>query len=104
MDEVSVNERMTMPTRLVLSVFLENPGRELHGYEIARLTGPPVATIYSVLERQAERGRLTARIEDRGETGTMRPLRKYYRLTAEGEALARRVRVPVPGIPDRRGS
>lgn len=95
---------MTPQTRLVLSAFLENPARELHGYGIARLTGLHVATSYSVLERQAERGRLTVRIEDRGETGTMRPLRRYYRLTAEGEALARRVRVPVPGAPDRRGS
>ncbi len=85
-----------MQTRLVLSVFLENPGRELHGYEIARLTGLPVATPYSVLERQEERGRVTMRLERQEEAGSARPPRKYYRLTGEGEALAKQVRVSLP--------
>jgi DNA-binding PadR family transcriptional regulator len=83
---------------------LENPDRELHGYEIGRLTGLPVATPYLILERQRERGRLTMRMEEADELETPHPLRKYYRLTREGEEFAKQVRIPLPEISNRRES
>lgn len=80
--------RMTVPTRLVLTAFLEAPDGELYGKQISQLTGVSSGTLYPVLRRQVDRGRLVMRMEKQQESPGGRPLRKYYQLTPEGRTLA----------------
>jgi DNA-binding PadR family transcriptional regulator len=96
----TANSRMTTSTCSVLAAFLRSPGAELYGKQIMQLTGISSGTLYPILRRQVERGCLTLRLEGREESNGDRPLRKYYRLTSEGEELARRVRLVLPELLD----
>jgi DNA-binding PadR family transcriptional regulator len=93
---------MTIPTQLVLGVFLTDPEREFYGYELSESAGLPTGTIHPILARLEGLGWLESRWEvvDPAEAG--RPVRRYYRLTAEGAGAARdglaRARRPRYGV------
>lgn len=100
-EENSAPERITHPTALVMSAFLENPDAELYGFEISSLTGLQPGTMYPILKRQTARGRLAERLETGDARESGRPLRRYYRLTAEGVDFAGRIQIKLPSFRDR---
>lgn len=94
---MSGKERIARPTCLVMSVFLEHPEKEdLYGWEIAADAGLQHGTVYPILKRQTERGRLEHRRENVDPKKAARPARSYYRLTEEGRAFAMSIRIPLP--------
>ena len=66
---------------------------ELHGYDLSRETRLKSGTLYPQLMRLAERGWVEARWAEPAQPG--RPARHMYRLTAEGQAIARDAVAPV---------
>lgn len=62
----------------VADLFLTEPGRARHAYEVADATGVPLCTVYCVLKRMA-----TVRWMTRGREAGQ--LRLMYRLTTVGE-------------------
>lgn len=97
--------RLTIPTRLVLEVLLEEPAGERYGFEIGQAAGLPSGTVHPILARLEAAGWLTSWWEDVDPSQAGRPARRYYRLTADGvpaaqEAVARARRpAPRPGRP-----
>lgn len=62
-------------------------GGYVYGTEIMDRTGLPSGTVYPTLSRMDERGFLRSRWEEREQADAeRRPRRRYYRLTASGEA------------------
>lgn len=94
-DTAESPERITHPTKVVMSVLLEGGG-EMYGFEISELTGIQPGTLYPILNRQTERGRLAERWEEGDARRSGRPLRRYFRLTDEGAAFAKEIAVPLP--------
>lgn len=83
--------RMTLQTRLVLSVLLDDPRRERYGLELCELLGLASGTIYPILSRLEQAGWLLSSWEDptvHEESG--RPRRRLYRLTDDGAVQAGR--------------
>jgi DNA-binding PadR family transcriptional regulator len=80
---------MTTPRVLALRAFLDEPGRERYGLELAVDAGLEPGTIYPILVAFEGAGWLASREErvDVHEAG--RPRRRYYRLTAAGATAAR---------------
>lgn len=77
-------ERMTIPTRLVLSGLLN--GGEQYGLELAKRTGLRRSTVYAALDRLETEGLVTSRrAEDERNPG--RP-RHYWQLTGDGQPIA----------------
>jgi len=76
---------MTYQTALVLEALAA--GRH-HGFDIMDATGLPSGTVYPIL-RRLDRERLVAsRWEKQADAQrAQRPPRRYYRLTADGEAM-----------------
>ena len=73
-----------------------------HGADIMTATGHGGGTVYKVLRRLELRGHIAGHWEDaRVAERERRPRRRYYRLTAEGEAELRRAisRVNAPASP-----
>jgi PadR family transcriptional regulator PadR len=89
--------RMTLPTQLVIQIFLEDPKRELYGLEIGNEAGLPSGTVHPILARFEGLGWAESRWEEIEPRLQGRPPRRYYKLTASGEqntrdALARAYR------------
>lgn len=86
-----VSERIRITTNVaqVLAVLLDDPQVERYGLEIMRATGQPSGTLYPILNRLQEVGWVSAGWEDIDPSVEGRPARRYYRLTAEGVAVAR---------------
>lgn len=82
-----MSRRPSPQTLVVLEALIREAGGWRHGYDIARETGLRSGTLYPVLMRLAERGMVEARWDDSVEPG--RPRRHLYRITADGETLAR---------------
>ena len=78
-------------TRAVLSELLSDPGAGRYGYELAKATGLASGTLYPILMRLEQRGRLEAHWE----FSESRP-RHVYRLTAEGLTVAQACRAAGP--------
>lgn len=79
--------RLTYATALVL-LAIDRGHR--YGFDIMDATGLPDGTIYPALRRLEDRGLLAASWEAEGEARReSRPARRYYALTAAGEALLR---------------
>lgn len=80
---------MTLPVQAVLQAMLKRPGEELYGFELARASGLASGTIYPIVTRLIDAGWLTACWEA-PEAGQQegRPPRRYFRLTAQGQARA----------------
>ena len=67
-----------------------DPDREWYGYDLKFETGIPSGVLYPILNRAAERGLLTSRVERINPVDERRPPRRYYRLTVAGRAFAER--------------
>ncbi|MFC9268978.1 PadR family transcriptional regulator [Streptomyces zhihengii] len=74
--------RMTMTTRMVLQA-LHAAGQPLYGLEIAQATGLGTGTVYPILHRLEQHGRVHATDETSPHPG--RPPRRYYQPTLRGE-------------------
>jgi PadR family transcriptional regulator, regulatory protein PadR len=74
-------------TQLVFQAFLDSPGDETYGFELAQATGLPSGTIYPILGRLADEGLVKSRWEE-VETKAQRRRRRYYELTGEGRRAA----------------
>lgn len=74
-------------TRLVFQAFLDAPGEETYGFELAELTGLASGTIYPILRRLEDDGFIVTRWET-VKTDSQRRRRRYYRLTGQGYRAA----------------
>jgi len=71
--------KLTRAKNTILEVFLTNPGREYHAYEVFMLTELSTGTVYPTLEELANAGLLISRdVPDHETDGA--PRRKYYRI------------------------
>lgn len=92
--------KMTLQTKLVLQLALQDPGREWYGLQMIEATGLAAGTIYPIIARLEQYGLLESRWEDPAEhEAAGRPRRRYYRFTSDG---AERARLAL--APDRRPS
>ncbi|HWB69042.1 MAG TPA: PadR family transcriptional regulator [Solirubrobacterales bacterium] len=97
--------RPSTATRLVFQAFLDAPGEETYGFELARATGLPSGTIYPILRRLEGEELIESRWAE-VETETQRRRRRYYALSAEGRRVAhaetveqrRALRLLAPGL------
>ena len=80
--------RMTLQVKLVLLALAEDREQERYGLEIIDATGLPPGTIYPILARLERAGWLDSEWETVDEHLAGRPRRRYYRLTADGAAVA----------------
>jgi DNA-binding PadR family transcriptional regulator len=80
------NRHPSPQTQKLLAALLAQRVRWQHGYELCELTGLSSGTLYPILMRLSDRGMLESRWEPSEHEG--RPLRKLYRLNAEGAAYA----------------
>lgn len=70
-----------------------------YGFDIMDRSGLPDGTVYPALRRLEEAGMLEAEWEPEGHAQAEgRPPRRYYQLTASGEALLERARARFPGL------
>ena len=74
----------------ILRAFIENAPEDLTGADLIRQTGLMSGTVYPVLLRFEEQGLLRSKWEREDPSSLGRPRRRLYRLTAEGQKLARR--------------
>ena len=81
--------RMTLQTQAVLKVMLDAPDEEHYGLELADAAGLKTGTLYPILARLEQAGWLTSEWEDIDESAEGRRRRRYYRLTSDGDELAR---------------
>lgn len=79
---------MTIPTQLVLQVFLEEASRERYGSDVGAQAGLPSGTVHPILARLEGVGWLESRWEDIDPRVAGRPARRYYRLTESGALAA----------------
>jgi PadR family transcriptional regulator, regulatory protein PadR len=77
--------KLTYPTTLVLQALAHGVR---HGFDIIDATGLPSGTVYPILRRLEREALVSARWEDAAIAhGEQRPPRRYYELTAAGEAV-----------------
>ena len=79
---------MTLATKRVLAVLLDDPG-PLYGLEICTKADLPSGTIHPILARLEKAGWLESEWEPADPHEQGRPRRRYYRLTDEGTQIAR---------------
>lgn len=86
--------RMTTTVRQVLTALLQvwddDPAAALYGLEITARTELLPGTTYPILQRFLDHGWLTDEWEDVDPHKAARPRRRYYRLTDDGAAAARK--------------
>ena len=86
---------MTLQTKMVLRLALQDPGREWYGLQMIEASGLPAGTIYPIIARLERYGWLESRWEDPAEhEAAGRPRRRYYRFTSDGADRARAAVVP----------
>jgi DNA-binding PadR family transcriptional regulator len=81
--------RITLAVAQVLSEFLDDVTTPRYGYELMQRTGFDSGKIYPILARLERAGWLVRRSEEVDPTKVGRPVRRHYRLTAEGASAAR---------------
>ena len=91
---VKAPQRITVSTQLVLEALLADPGSERYGAEIGQLADLASGTVHPILARLEGYGWLESRWEDLDPRSAGRPARRYYRLTSDGAASARRLLAP----------
>jgi PadR family transcriptional regulator PadR len=84
---MTLGRKFSEQTLALLAVFIEQPRKWRHGYDLSRDTGLKSGTLYPILMRLCDRGLLQSKWEAPSEPG--RPPRHIYRLTAAGGALAK---------------
>jgi DNA-binding PadR family transcriptional regulator len=103
---------LTLQTQAVLSALVQDVANPHYGLEIGREIGLPSGTIYPILARLERVGWVRSEVEQIDPRVEGRRARRYYKLTGEGERVARaeiaqtleRVRPAperAPSIPDR---
>jgi DNA-binding PadR family transcriptional regulator len=88
---------LTYPTTLVLHALASGVR---HGFDVIDATGLPSGTVYPILRRLERETLVSAAWEDAAiAQSEQRPPRRYYELTAAGEAVLQtaRARYRVPG-------
>lgn len=83
------NLRMTGPTLQVLEVLLHGFGTDLSGADIAKETKLLSGTLYPILHRLERLGWVNAEFENVDPSEVGRPRRRYYRLKALAQPIAR---------------
>ena len=68
---------------------LREPTAEYYGLDLGRRAGLMSGTVYPLLRRFEDAGWLESRTEDVDPSAAGRPARRLYRLTGEGERVAR---------------
>ncbi|MCP9486999.1 MAG: PadR family transcriptional regulator [Gaiellaceae bacterium MAG52_C11] len=81
--------RLTLSTQAVLATLLEDPSQPRYGLEVARQAGLPSGTLYPILARLEAAGWVESAWEAIDPVAEGRRPRRYYRLTGEGEQVAR---------------
>jgi PadR family transcriptional regulator, regulatory protein PadR len=82
--------RMTAQTLALLSAMLSRPDEWRYGLELSKDARLPPGSIYAILARLLGSGILERVWEEIDPSEEGRPRRRLYRLTPEGEAVARR--------------
>ena len=83
--QVSPRLNMTYPTALVLQALAQGFH---HGFDIMDATGLPSGTVYPILRRLDREGHLASAWEKASVANReQRPPRRYYSITAAGEAM-----------------
>jgi DNA-binding PadR family transcriptional regulator len=87
---------LTYTTGIVLQCIARG---QRYGFEIMDRSGLPDGTVYPALRRLEDAGFLVGEWEaDASAQAQGRPARRYYRLTAAGEAMLARARARFPGL------
>jgi DNA-binding PadR family transcriptional regulator len=81
---------MTASVLKVMAALLADPAADRYGLQLMQDTGLPSGTLYPILVRLERAGWVESRWEETDPAAEGRPARRYYRLTAEGAAEARR--------------
>ncbi len=82
--------KMTGPLERVLRALLEDPATRRYGYDLMKAARVASGTLYPLLTRLEGEGLVTSHWENPGEADDALRPRKYYKLTGEGERVARR--------------
>jgi DNA-binding PadR family transcriptional regulator len=82
--------RLTQQSLRVLKLFSEDPGTPLAGADIMKATRLASGTLYPILLRFENHGLLESDWESELPTTLGRPRRRFYSITSEGRAVARR--------------
>ncbi|GLY96761.1 helix-turn-helix transcriptional regulator [Actinoplanes sp. NBRC 103695] len=82
--------RMTASVLKVVAALLAAGGDERYGLQLMQATGLPSGTLYPILVRLQQAGWVESRWEQTDPAAEGRPARRYYLLTADGTAEARR--------------
>ncbi|MFE6483095.1 PadR family transcriptional regulator [Streptomyces sp. NPDC057757] len=82
--------RLTLPTCLVLQIFLKQPEEEIYGLQITRELELQSGTVHPILTRLEQAGWVESRWEDVDPRYEGRPRRRYYRLSSDGAVQAPR--------------
>lgn len=75
----------------ILRLFLDAPTTKLTGADLMDSTGLASGNLYPLLRQLEGRGILKSRWEDGDPSHLGRPLRRFYRITKQGEKEGRRV-------------
>src|SRR5919107_2577564 len=82
--------RITASVLKVAAALLASPADERYGLQLMQDTGLPSGTLYPILVRLERAGWVESQWEQIDPAAEGRPSRRYYRLTGEGAAVARR--------------
>lgn len=86
--------RITLPTA---AVFIALASGHRWGFDIIDTTGLGAGTVYPILRRLEDASLVTSSWESaKTAHAELRPQRRYYRLTAQGQAVARQAAVRFP--------
>ena len=83
--------RVTGPLIKVLSALLEAPDHELYGLEVMRRSKLTSGTLYPIFDRLEEAGIIAGRWEDKADSESGGPRRRFYRLTPHGAVEAHQI-------------
>jgi DNA-binding PadR family transcriptional regulator len=87
---------LTFPTAAVLIAIRRG---HRYGFDVMDATGLPDGTVYPILRRLERRGVLSAAWEDEAKAHReQRPARRYYRITAKGQATAEEALARFPAL------
>lgn len=82
--------RLSHQSLTVLAIYLQNLNEEFSGIDLIKLTGLSAGTLYPILLRFEEKGLLKSHWEEGDPKKLKRPRKRFYKITASGEGIARR--------------
>jgi DNA-binding PadR family transcriptional regulator len=74
---------------MVYQAFLDAPADETYGFKLVKATGLPSGSVYPILRRMEARKLVSSREELIDPTAPHPRIRVFYRLTGDGERVAR---------------